>query len=150
MFRAPIALAAGSIAAVSIGAAYAQTPGNQAALNGVYRITWTTKQLIAAGAPSDSASGATLTFTLRSGKFKFQINEEPGLRCTGAYSIYTFKGAKRFSITMNNPSTCPEINATFVATWTRPGGNLRFHVVSNRGEAGDEVLFGGKNWKKIG
>ena len=51
---------------------------------------------------------------------------------------------------MYNATKCPEINASFAAIWTRPGGNLRFKIVTNRGESGDEILFGGKAWTKIG
>lgn len=126
--------------------------GNQSALNGIYRITWTEKQLIAAGMSPDYASHnhATLTLTLRDGRFRFQVKEEPSLKCTGGYTLYTFAGTKRFSTSFYNAATCPEINGTFAAIWSRPGGNLRFRFVTNRGEAGDEVIFGGKVWKKIG
>ena len=124
--------------------------GNQNALNGVYRITWTKEQMMAAGASREFAASDTLTLTLRGGRFRLQIKKEPALKCTGGYTLYTFAGSKRFSISLNNPVTCPDLNASFVATWSRPGGNLRFRIVQNRGEAGDEVLFGGKAWKKIG
>ena len=143
-----LAAAAGADAAPSV----VSGNGNQNALNGVYRITWTEKQLVAAGMSPDYASHnhATLTLTLRNGRFRFQIKEEPALKCTGGYDLYTFAGTKRFSASFYNAATCPEINGAFAAIWSRPGGNLRFRFVTNRGEAGDEVIFGGKAWKKIG
>ena len=152
-----LALALGLIAALLTGAAdaaplTASGNVNRSALNGVYRITWTEKQLIAAGMTPDYASHnhATLTLTLRNGRFRFQIKEEPALKCTGGYTLYTFAGTKRFSTSLYNAATCPEIHATFAAIWSRPGGNLRFRFVTNSGEAGDEVIFSGKAWKKIG
>ena len=152
-----LTLTLGLIAALLTGAAHAVPStasgnGNQSALNGVYRITWTEKQLVAAGMSPDYASHnhATLTLTLRNGRFRFQIKEEPALKCTGGYDLYTFAGTKRFSTSFYNAATCPEINGAFAAIWSRPGGNLRFRFVTNRGEAGDEVIFGGKAWKKIG
>jgi hypothetical protein len=143
--------AAPSGAAGACAAASAGSSNGQSALNGVYRLTWTEKQLIAAGMTRDYASQnhATLTLTLRNGRFRFQIKEEPSLRCTGGYRLFTVNGSKRFSTSFYNAGTCPEINATFAAIWSRPGGNLRFRVVTNSGEAGDEVIFGGKVWKKI-
>jgi hypothetical protein len=139
------------VVAASAGSAVVGN-GSQSALNGVFRIVWTEKQLFAAGAGRQYAHNnhSTLTMTFRDGRFRAQIKEEPAIRCTGRYTIYTLAGAKRFSISMNNPTTCPELNSAFVATWSRTGGNLRFHIVSNRGEAGDEVTFGAKPWKRIG
>lgn len=158
-FGGALVLALGLIAAVLTGAAGANAGvstasgnGNQNALNGVYRVTWTEKQLIAAGMSPEYARNnhATLTMRMQNGRFRFQVKEEPAIRCTGGYDLYTLAGTKRFSISFNNPVTCPQISGIFAAIWSRPGGNLRFRIVSNRGEPGDEVIFGGKVWKKIG
>ena len=121
-----LGLAVGLIAAVlpsgAVGASAvaASSSVNKGALNGIYRITWTKKQLIAAGAAADFAASNTLTLTLRDGQFRFQIKEEPALSCRGAYSLYSLNGTKRFSISMYNATKCPEINASFAAIWTRP------------------------------
>lgn len=152
--RSGLLLAFAAVLAGAVGAAAATsttsgTPQN--GVNGVFRVTWTKQQLIAAGAPSSSASDVTLTLTLKNGHFRFQIKQEPSLRCTGGYSLYTFKGSKRISISFNNPTTCPEINAGFNAVWSRSGGNLRFQIlVTHHGEPGDKILFGHKVWQKVG
>ncbi len=77
----------GLIAAFVTGAAGAQAATSTAssdvkpgALNGVYRITWTKEQLIAAGMSRDHAANDTLTLTLHDGRFRLQIKAEPALR----------------------------------------------------------------------
>ena len=155
-FRTGLAFAVGLCAALLIevagSAAAATSNSGKSAINGVYRLTWTEKQLIAAGMSADYARNnhATLTMTFRDGQFRFQIKEEPSLHCRGGYNLYTLNGTKRFSISFNDPVKCPEINGSLAAIWSRPNGNLKLNILSNRGEPGDEVIFGGKTWTKIG
>lgn len=148
LVTAALTCAAGAHAAVS----GVDGSGDQSALNGVYRVSWSEKQLIAAGTSREYAHNnhGTVTLTLHDGRFRFQIKEEPTFRCTGGYDLYTLNGTNRFSFSLYNAKTCPDGNGIIAAIWSRSGPYLRFKIVSNRGEPGDEVNFGGKPWRKIG
>ena len=134
-------------AAVTTGPASAASARSRAtAIDGVYRISWTEKEVIAAGASRVYAHAnfgythggqAVLTMTLRGGRL--QIVSSPPV-CHGTYSV----SANRVSIKQG-----PGCQGVVVATWSLRSGLLRLHV-SKATDRGDEIAWGTKPWKKIG
>lgn len=115
-------------------------------LNGVYRISWTEKEVMAAGASRLYAHAnfgyahggrAVLTMTLHDGQLR--VVSYPPV-CQGHYAV----SAHRISIKEG-----PGCQGEIVATWTLGGGFLRFHI-SRATDPGDEFAWGTKPWKKIG
>jgi hypothetical protein len=136
-----------TVAAVATGPALsAPARSGTTAIDGVYRISWTEKDLVAAGASRIYAHAnfgyahggrAVLTMTLRSGRL--QIVSSPPV-CHGTYSV----SGNRVSIKQG-----PGCQGVVVATWSLRSGLLRFHV-SKATDPGDEIAWGTKPWKKIG
>ena len=115
-------------------------------LDGVYRISWTEKEVIAAGASRVYAHAnfgythggrAVLTMTLRGGRLR--IVSSPPV-CHGSYTV----SGDRLSIKQG-----PGCQGIVVATWSLHNGLLRLHV-SKATDRGDEIAWGTKPWKKIG
>src|SRR6478672_3496220 len=73
-------------ATAAIANATAAGTSNPNVLNGVYRIAWTQKQLIAAGASASYAknNSSVITMTMRGGQFVQRWSEPPG--CAGTYA----------------------------------------------------------------
>ena len=113
---------------------------NPGVLNGVYRVTWTEKQLIAAGTSQRYAHGnhGVLTWTLRDGSFQLRWQVPP--LCHGTYVV---SGA---TVSIKQGPGC---SGLFRASWSLRNGQLRLSV-TRATDPGDRVLFGGKAWKKIG
>jgi hypothetical protein len=136
----------GSVARASAGvSALADT--DPSVLNGVYRISWTEKELIAAGASHlyahenlGAAHGRRLviTATLRDGHMAQQWSVPPG--CLGSYTV------AGDTVTIRERVHC---HGLVTASWLLGNGQLRLHV-TRATDAGDEYLFGAKPWKKIG
>jgi TRAP-type C4-dicarboxylate transport system substrate-binding protein len=111
------------------------TGGNPAALNGVYRIEWSAKELLHAGVNwryvhTLCGRRCVITMTLRDGRYSFC----QGPNCTG---IYTVSGDTVY------------LRRYFRARWSVRNGELSFTDVISPDE-GDKVFFGAKPWKKIG
>jgi hypothetical protein len=115
-------------------------------LDGVYRIAWTEKGLIAAGASPGyahhniPASGAELliTMTLRDGDVLMHWSTPPD--CLGSYTVSSN------TVVIRELRHC---HGVVTATWSVANGRLRL-AVSRATDAGDKYLFGAKPWKKIG
>jgi TRAP-type C4-dicarboxylate transport system substrate-binding protein len=145
---APLAIPAGCAspsrtrsAAAGAGAGAGRIPA------GVYRIAWTSKALLAAGLRREYARGnhGVVTLALRRGRYRVQFAGERGPPCTGTYT----DRRRTFSIDFYVP-TCKGGVGVVVATWSvLPRGDLRFHVLQAT-DAGDEVFWGAKAWRKIG
>lgn len=149
------------VAAVSLGGGTAsatrEIPNRAAAadgvlsvLNGVYRLKWSEKELIAAGVPRATAHAdfgyangnpIVITMTLREGHFV--VRGQPKAfwsPCNGSYAV----SGKTVSIKEGPPYNCSgQVNAR----WSLQNGQLRLRVT--RASAEDTVFFGAKPWKKI-
>jgi hypothetical protein len=142
---AAVAIVAGVAAPAAAGAAFANS--DPSVLNGVYRISWTEKELVAAGASHvyarnnlGAAHGRRLviTATLRDGRMDQRWSVPPG--CLGSYTV---SGDR---VTVREQVHC---HGLFVANWSLGGGKLRLHI-TRATDVGDEILFGAKPWQKIG
>jgi hypothetical protein len=113
-----------------------------AVLNGVYRVGVTDEELEAAGpvaAFSRPSFGGLITLRLRDGSYRFQPRTPP--ECTGTYVVSA--NIVQFRV---HPSTyCQGI---VTARWSLVGGQLRLRVLSSTNPY-DQVVWGGKPWKKI-
>jgi TRAP-type C4-dicarboxylate transport system substrate-binding protein len=109
-------------------------------LNGVYRVSWSEQELLAAGASPGYARGnhGVLTWTLRAGGFVLDFSYPP--LCHGTYAV---SGA---TVSIRQGPGC---HGVFKATWSLRNGQLRLHV-RQASDGGDRALFGAKPWKKIG
>jgi hypothetical protein len=109
-------------------------------LDGVYRISWTESQLIAAGTSHKYAHGnhGVLTWTLQHGTFTLDFGTPP--LCHGAYAL----SGRTVSVKQG-----PGCHGVFTAQWSLSSRLLRLHVTKAT-DLGDRVLFGGKSWTKIG
>ena len=114
--------------------------GDPAAIDGVYRVSWTEKEMAAAGAAVSYAHGnhGVLTWTLRDGSLELRFPAPP--LCHGRYVV----SGSTISI-----SEGPGCHGRVVAGWSLNRGRLRLHV-TQASDPGDRVLFGAKPWKKIG
>jgi hypothetical protein len=130
------------VAAVRALAAGKSDPG---VLNGVYRISWTEKELTAAGASPRYAHNnlgyahggpAVLTLTLRDGHLRLVASPPT---CLGTYTV----AGNTVSIKQG-----PGCRGHIVARWSLGHGQLRLRV-SVATDAGDEIGWGAKPWKKI-
>jgi hypothetical protein len=140
-------LALSTAAAVTTGPASAASARSRTtAIDGVYRVGWTEKEVIAAGASRLYAHAnfgythggqAVITMTLRGGRL--QIVSSPPV-CHGTYSV----SGNRVSIKQG-----PGCQGVVVAMWSLRSGLLRLHV-SKATDPGDEIAWGTKPWRRIG
>ena len=112
-------------------------------LNGVYRVEWSEKELIAARtspryAHSNCPGRCVLTLTLRDGHLR--VHGFPPPDCLGTYTV----AGKTVSILYT--VAC---HGLINATWSLLNGQLHLHV-TRATDPGDEITFGAKPWKKIG
>jgi hypothetical protein len=131
------------VAAVPTFAAGKTDPG---VLNGIYRIKWTEKGLVAAGTSPLYArkNHAVITLALQDGRFLMRFSDPPSSDCRGAYTV----SRTVFSINFHVP-TCPGGVGLVRARWSLGNGQLRFHVLRAT-DAGDKITWGAEPWRKIG
>jgi len=145
---APLAIPAGCVATThATHRASAARPGAAAIPNGVYRVAWTEEELVEAGLRPEYAHGnhGVITLTLQDGRYRIQFAGQPDAICRGLYTV----AGRTFTIDFYVP-TCEGGEGAVVARWSvLARGDLRFHV-SKATDAGDEVVWGAKPWKKIG
>ncbi len=124
-----------AIAAVLLPAAVAARTTSSSGLDGVYRVSWSEKELLAAGTTQHYAhvNHGVLTLTLRSGKFS--LNKL-------CHDVYTASGG---TVSIKQGPGC---SGRVAARWSLSGRTLRLHVTKAT-DPGDSVLFGGKPWRKI-
>jgi hypothetical protein len=116
-------------------------------LDGVYRVTWTGQELMAAGASSHYVHEAcqtscVFTLTLRNGHLWLHAvptNKAKSWTCPGTDTV----SASIVSIAFTRPC-----RGRVVAKSSLHNGTLRFRV-SLATDPGDKVLFGAKPWKKV-
>jgi Bacterial extracellular solute-binding protein, family 7 len=120
-------------------------------LNGVYRVTWSEKELIAGGVFPAAARGdfgyargsrVVLTMTLRDGRFLLK-SHPPGAPWSPCHGAYVVSG-NTVSIRMGPPYNC---QGDVTARWSLRSGQLRLHI--NRTDPEDAVVFGRKRWTRI-
>ena len=120
-------------------------PKNPASvLNGVYRVSYTQKELIALGTSPQYAKTnyGTLTLWLNDGRYRLrQIPHGNGV-CQGPFTV----SGKTVAFDFND---VPHCNGVVKATWSLGNGVLRLRVTF-ASDAGDKVLFSSKPLKKIG
>jgi TRAP-type transport system periplasmic protein len=119
------------------------TPTSPAALDGVYRVTLTDKEMAAAGpipAYSRPSFGGLITLTMRDGRYIFRPRTPP--ICTGTYLVSG--SSVRFRV---NPRT--RCQGVVTARWSLVGGQLHLRVISSTNPY-DKVVWGHKPWQKIG
>jgi len=134
-----------AVTAATGAAPSASARSTTTAIDGVYRISWTEKEVIAAGASRLYAHAnfgyahggrAVITMTLRGGRLQIVISPPV---CHGTYAV----SGNRVSIKQG-----PGCQGVVVATWSLRNGFLRFRV-SKATDPGDEIVWGTKPWKKI-
>jgi hypothetical protein len=111
-------------------------------VNGVYRVSWTQTELLAAGplAAYARTSYGVITLTLRDGRYRFHPQSPP--ECSGRYSV------SRTVVTIRaDPATYCQ--GVVTARWSLRAGDLRLRVIGAT-DPGDRLVWGGKPWKKIG
>jgi hypothetical protein len=117
--------------------------GTFSALNGDYRVIWSEKELIAAGASPTYAHNnfGTVTMKLRNGGYTFREKAQgKDLGCKGPYTI----NGQSLYLDFRVAGCMGEVTAR----WARSNGELRLRLLRGT-DRGDRVLFGGKPWKKI-
>jgi TRAP-type C4-dicarboxylate transport system substrate-binding protein len=113
------------------------------ALDGVYRIRLTDRELTAAGpiaAFSRPSFGGLITLALHRGRFRFRPRTPP--ECTGRYG-FAAGGIVRFRVEPR--SFCQGV---VTARYRLAGGSLRLHVIASTNPY-DAVVWGGKPWRRI-
>ncbi len=112
------------------------------ALNGIYRVQYTERELLAFGTTAEYAKGnyGVSTLRLANGSYRYK-NSRSTFGCSGPYTI----SGKTVTFDFN----VPHCHGILKATWTRPLGSLRFRVIV-ASDQGDAKVFGSKPWKKIG
>src|SRR5438874_3647477 len=129
------------------GYATAAVESDPSVLNGVYRIAWTEKELVAAGASPRYAhenlgpahgNPLVITMTLRDGHMLQHWSIPPD--CLGSYAV---SGA---AVLIREQLHC---HGVVTAKWSLGNGLLRLHI-TRATDAGDKTLFGAMPWKKIG
>jgi hypothetical protein len=137
-----------AIAAVAAIPAVAVGKNPASVLNGVYRVRWTEKEAIAAGAPYRSAHAdfgfahgtpVVITITLRKGRFSLRDTSARPL-CTGSYT------SSANAVSINLTAHC---HGRIGARWSLQGRLLRLRV-NEATDPGDKVVFGAKLWRQIG
>ena len=118
--------------------ALARTPAS--VLNGVYRVRWTAKELVADGTSSYYARGnaGVVTMTMRDGQFTWRVMPPPN--CAGTYAVSGNTVSIKFTV---------YCHGLVVATWSVQNDRLHLRV-SRATDSGDKIFFGGKPWAKIG
>src|SRR5947209_15376274 len=111
-----IATAIAVVLALNAMSAGAATPS---ALDGVYRISWTESQLIAAGTSRGYAHGdqGVLTWRLQHGTFTLDFGAPP--LCHGTYAV------SGHTVSVKEGPGC---RGVFTAQWSMSGRLLRLHV----------------------
>ena len=130
----------GSKRATSLPALAAPAPGAASAtLEGTYRISWTEKQLLAAGASPSFAvhNHYVVTMTMRDGRFVWHLPPPP---CTGVYTVSGDTVSFRFT------DSC---TGSIEARWSLAGGRLHLRLV-RASDLGTGIQFTAKPWRKIG
>lgn len=149
---ATLTLAGGVASAVAAAASSDLAVRNGASvLDGVYRLKWSEKELLAAGASRGYVGGnfsylhgnqGVLTMTLRAGRFRVQARGAHWSPCPGTYAL----SGNKVTIDLGAPSfSC---HGRITARWSLQKGQLRLRS-SQAADPGDEVLFGAKPWTKI-
>jgi hypothetical protein len=110
------------------------------ALNGVYRVTWTEQELVAAGTSTDYAkhNHSTITLTLRDGRFQEHWSIPPD--CAGTYTV------TRNTVTIRFTHGC---SGWVRARWSLTRTALRLRILDGS-DKGTEIQFGAKPWRKVG
>ena len=128
---------AGGAARATASVAARATNTDPSVLNGVYRISWTEKELIAAGASHlyayenlGAAHGNRLviTTTLRDGHMLQHWSVSPG--CNGTYAV------SGDTVTFRERVHC---HGLFIAGWSLGNGQLRLDI-TRATDVGDEIL----------
>ena len=113
------------------------------ALDGVYRIAWSERQMVQAGVSPSYAhdSYGIQTWTLRHGRYVWHTqNGQHPPDCRGPYTIT----GRSVSVDFDVPGGCQGV---LHATWTLTDGLLRLRVQG--GTADDRIYFGAKPWRRI-
>jgi hypothetical protein len=110
------------------------------ALDGTYRISWTEKQLVSAGASRSFAvhNHYVATMTMRSGRFDWAGPPPP--TCSGVYTVSGDTVRLRFT------TSC---TGSVDARWSLAGGRLHLRLI-RASDLGTGIQFTAKSWKKIG
>lgn len=147
---AALALSCGAARAGHVTLNISDLEGRDAsALNGEYRVTWSQKELLAAGAPQAYVASnfgylhgrqGGITIKLRDGQFRLQETLLPHFQCGGTYA------ATKTKVAIHLTSGC---FGRIAARWSLESSQLRLRV-SQATDPGDKVTFGAKPWKKIG
>jgi hypothetical protein len=137
------------VAMTATASVHAAPKSDPSVLNGVYRVTWSEREAIAAGAPYRSAHAdfgfahgerVVITITLREGRFSLRdTSRRP--TCKGRYTVT----GKSVSI-RERP---PECRGDIRARWSLQARLLRLRV-NQATDPGDKVVFGEKPWRKVG
>jgi dipeptidyl aminopeptidase/acylaminoacyl peptidase len=108
-------------------------------LDGTYEVTWTPRQLVAAGTTTQFAreNSGHLTMTLRRGVMHLDLDTPPG--CVGRYTVR----GQRFSFRLSPPSCTGSVTAR----WSLRANRLRLRVI-NTAAKDDGIVMAGKPWKK--
>jgi TRAP-type C4-dicarboxylate transport system substrate-binding protein len=129
-----------------------QAPGEPAAtaartdptvLNGVYRVTWTDRELAAIGPVAKFARpsyGGVITLAMHDGRYRFQPGTPPA--CTGTYTV----SASTVRFRVDAATYCQGV---VTARWSFVGGQLVLDVISATNPY-DQIIWGRKPWREIG
>lgn len=110
--------------------------------DGVYRLSITADELVAAGADRKWSNDVAGVWTLTFDHGTLDLGGDPGRYCVSN---------ARLSIAIFGADDVCGDGFLFSATWTTDGDTLRFaNVVTAPGEEVQKALFGSKPWKKIG
>jgi TRAP-type C4-dicarboxylate transport system substrate-binding protein len=129
------------------GARTANPPSTQRrsanVLDGVYRVSWSQPELVAAGTTNLYANNnyGLITLTLRSGKLRMHWQGFPAAAdCLGSSSV----SGQTLTLALSPPS-CEGVTH---ARWVLQDHQLRLYVTTVS-DPGDRALYGGKPWTKI-
>ena len=111
-------------------------------LNGIYRVSYTEKELVSFGTTAQYAKQnyGVSTLRLADGGARYK-NSRSAFRCSGSYAV----SGKTVTFDFN----VPHCRGIVKATWAFQAGSLRFRVIV-ASDQGDAQVFGSKPWKKIG
>lgn len=135
-------------ALIVISPAGAAAPSVANVLNGTYRVTWSEKELLAAGASRAYVSSnfgylqgrhGGITIKLHTGQFQLRETLLPHFLCSGTYAV------TKNVVSIKLTTGC---YGGITAQWSIQNRLLRLRV-SRSSDPGDKFLFGGKPWKKI-
>jgi methyl coenzyme M reductase alpha subunit len=142
---AAIVVAGALVTGIVAGNAAAAALGNpNSALNGVYRVQYTEKELVALGTTAKYArdqAGVT-TWTLKDGLYRLLIvNSNHHGECRGPFQLRGSQISADFNV--------KDCHGIVRAAWSLRNGWLRLRVIVAT-DPGDAKFFGSKPWKKIG